>query len=163
MPETGPGRPDIEGLFRQLAASTSYEQFSALVGQAQGRAGLMRFLELELDHALTLDPQAADKHRLVRLIAGNPVTMGQMTRTLPDAGSYAPVTIDGTDSWFAWGTCLVHIPFIYKSAAGRVACVAFVLRGCCMPGRLSQRPAALHRMNRIASVRDSVLTPGRTG
>ena len=31
--------------------------------------------------------------RLVRLIAGNPVTMGQMTRRVPAAGSYAPVTI----------------------------------------------------------------------
>ena len=89
----GISRPDIEGLFRQLAAATSFEQFSSLVAQAQGSAGLMRFLELELDNALALDPHAADKRRLVRLIAGNPVTMGQMTRTLPDAGSYAPVTI----------------------------------------------------------------------
>ncbi len=89
----GISRPDIAALFGQLAAATSYEQFSSLVAQAQGSAGLMRFLELDLDHALTLDPQAADKHRLVRLIAGNPVTMGEMTRTLPDAGSYAPVTI----------------------------------------------------------------------
>jgi uncharacterized protein (DUF302 family) len=31
--------------------------------------------------------------RLVRLIAGNPVTMGEMTRHVADAGSYAPVTI----------------------------------------------------------------------
>jgi hypothetical protein len=37
-------------------------------------------------------PQQA-KHRLVRLIAGNPVTMGEMTRHVADAGSYAPVTI----------------------------------------------------------------------
>jgi hypothetical protein len=44
---------------------------------------------------LALDPQARDQagRRLVRLIAGNPVTMGQMTRHLPAAGSYAPVTI----------------------------------------------------------------------
>jgi Domain of unknown function DUF302 len=90
---TGIGRPDIEELFRQLAAATSYEQFSSLVAQAQGSAGLMRFLELELDTALALDPQAKDKSRLTRLIAGNPVTMGQMSRTVPDAGSYAPVTI----------------------------------------------------------------------
>jgi Domain of unknown function DUF302 len=89
----GISRPDIDGLFRQLAASTSYEQFSALVAQAQGSAGLMRFLELKLDNALALDPRAQTRGRLVRLIAGNPVTMGQMTRTLPDAGSYAPVTI----------------------------------------------------------------------
>ena len=55
----------------------------------------MRFLQLDLDSALTLDPQATDwaGRRLVRLIAGNPVTMGEMTRHVADAGSYAPVTI----------------------------------------------------------------------
>jgi len=90
----GISQPDIGALFAKLAASTSYEQFSSLVQQAQGSAGLMQFLELELDTALALDPQAhQDGRRLVRLIAGNPVTMGQMTRHVPDAGSYAPVTI----------------------------------------------------------------------
>ena len=51
--------------------------------------------QLDLDNALTLDPEAPDwtGRRLVRLIAGNPVTMGQMTRHVADAGSYAPVSI----------------------------------------------------------------------
>jgi uncharacterized protein (DUF302 family) len=91
----GISRPDIEALFGKLAVSTSYEQFSSLVQEAQGSAGLMRFLQLDLDSALTLDPRAPDwtGRRLVRLIAGNPVTMGQMTRHVADAGSYAPVTI----------------------------------------------------------------------
>jgi phenylpyruvate tautomerase PptA (4-oxalocrotonate tautomerase family) len=91
----GISQPDIGMLFGELAASTSYEQFSSLVRQAQGSAGLMRFLQLDLDPVLTLDPQAPDwaGRRLVRLIAGNPVTMGQMTRHVADAGSYAPVTI----------------------------------------------------------------------
>jgi hypothetical protein len=91
----GISQPDIGSLFRQLAASTSYEQFTSLVRQAQGGAGLMRFLELELDTALALDPQAPSSagRRLLRLIAGNPVTMGEMSRHVPDAGSYAPVTI----------------------------------------------------------------------
>ena len=92
----GISQPDIEALFGKLAASTSYEQFSSLVRQAQGSAGLIRFMELDLDRALTLDPQARDRAagcRLVRLIAGNPVTMGEMTRHVADAGSYAPVTI----------------------------------------------------------------------
>jgi hypothetical protein len=91
----GISQPDVGSLFRQLAASTSYEQFTSLVRQAQGSAGLMRFLELELDRALALDPQAQSSAvlGLVRLIAGNPVTMGEMTRHVPDAGSYAPVTI----------------------------------------------------------------------
>src|SRR6202050_3594033 len=91
----GISRPDIRSLFSDLEASTSYEQFSSLVQQAQGSAGLMQFWQLHLDVALTLDPQARHqaKHRLVRLIAGNPVTMGEMTRHIADAGSYAPVTI----------------------------------------------------------------------
>jgi hypothetical protein len=90
----GISQPDIGVLFARLAASTSYEEFSALVGQAQGSAGLMRFLHLDDDRALALDPQADQGgRRLVRLIAGNPVTMGQMTRHLADAASYAPVTI----------------------------------------------------------------------
>jgi len=88
-------QPDIGLLFSKLAASTSYEQFSVLVRQSQGSAGLMRFLLLDLDSVLTLDPRAPGwtGRRLVRLIAGNPVTAGEMTRHLPDAGTYAPVTI----------------------------------------------------------------------
>ncbi len=91
----GISQPDIDSLFGKLQASTSYEQFSGLVRQAQGSAGLMRFWQLDLDTALARDPRASDKagRRLVRLIAGNPVTMGQMTRHVADAGSYAPVTI----------------------------------------------------------------------
>lgn len=30
---------------------------------------------------------------MLRIIAGNPVTMSKMTATAPDAGSYAPVSI----------------------------------------------------------------------
>ena len=40
----GISQPDIEALFGKLAASTSYEQFSSLVRQAQGSAGLIRFM-----------------------------------------------------------------------------------------------------------------------
>jgi len=91
----GISQPDIDALFSTLAASTTYEQFSSLVAHAQGSAGLMRFQHLNDDRVLTLDPQAPDwtGRRLVRLIAGNPVTLGQMTRHVADAGSYAPVTI----------------------------------------------------------------------
>ncbi|HJY68467.1 MAG TPA: hypothetical protein VJ254_17220 [Streptosporangiaceae bacterium] len=90
----GISQPDIGALFAKLAATTSYEECSALVRQAQGSAGLIRFLHLDDDHVLALDPQAHQAGcRLVRLIAGNPVTMGQMTRHVADAGSYAPVTI----------------------------------------------------------------------
>lgn len=75
----GISQPDIEALFGKLAASTSYEQFSSLVWQAQGSAGLIRFMELDLDHAFTLDPQARDRagRRLVRLIVGRGTARGR--------------------------------------------------------------------------------------
>src|SRR5271154_3941457 len=95
-------RPDIGALLGKLAASTSYEQFSSLVRQAQGSAGLMLFLQLDLDAALALDPQAKGQtgRRLVRLIAGNPVTMERRTRHLPDtrlqrAGHHPPEQTPG--------------------------------------------------------------------
>jgi uncharacterized protein (DUF302 family) len=114
-------------MFSQLAGSTSYEQFSSLVEQAQGSAGLMRFLQLDLDAALTLDPQAHQAgRRLVRLIAGNPVTMGEMTRHVPDAGSYAPVTIliqqtPGGGTRVAYDTVTSAIAPYHDAAASQVA------------------------------------------
>ena len=123
----GISQPDIGALFARLAASTSYEELSALVRQAQGSAGLMRFLHLDDDHVLALDPSASQAgRRLVRLIAGNPVTMGQMTRHLADAGSYAPVTIliqelpDG-GTRVAYDSVASEIAPYHDAAASRVA------------------------------------------
>ena len=123
----GISQPDIGELFARLAASTSYDELSALVGQAQGSAGLMRFLHLDLDTVLTLDPRADQAgRRLVRLIAGNPVTMGQMTRHLPSAGSYAPVTIlihelAGGGTQVAYDTVTSAIAPYGDAAASQVA------------------------------------------
>jgi hypothetical protein len=124
----GISQPDIEGLFGQLEASTSYQQYRSLVQQAQGSAGLMRFWRLDLDNALALDPQAAGRAglRLVRLIAGNPVTMGEMTRHVADAGSYAPVTIliqqlPGGGTRVAYDTVASEIAPYHDAAASEVA------------------------------------------
>ena len=124
----GISQPDIVALFSKLAASTSYDQLSSLVLEAQGTAGLIRFLELDLDTVLTLDPLAPDwtGRRLVRLIAGNQVTMGQMTRHVADAGSYAPVTIliqempDG-GARVAYDTVASEIAPYHDAAASEVA------------------------------------------
>ena len=125
---TGISQPDIGALFTKLAASTSYEEFSDLVRHAQGSAGLLRFWHLDDDHVLALDPQARHQagRRLVRLIAGNPVTMGQMTRHLPAAGSYAPVTIliqelPGGRTQVAYDTVASAIAPYADAAASQVA------------------------------------------
>jgi uncharacterized protein YidB (DUF937 family) len=124
----GISRPDIDALFRELDAAASYEQFSSLVEKAQGSAGLMRFMQLDLDNALTLDPQAQDRsgRRLTRLIAGNPVTMGTMTRHVADAGSYAPVTIlidemPGGGTRIAYDSVASAIAPYHNTAASQVA------------------------------------------
>jgi hypothetical protein len=88
----------------------------------------MRFLQLDCDLVLTLDPQEPDwdERRLVRLIVGNPVTMGQMTRHVADAGSYAPVTIliqqipDG-GTRVAYDTVASAIAPYHDAAASEVA------------------------------------------
>jgi hypothetical protein len=124
---TGISQPDIGTLFAKLAESASYEEFSALVRQAQGSAGLLRFLQLDLDTALALDPQAHQAgRRLVGLIAGNPVTMGQMTRHVPAAGSYAPITIliqelPGGGTQVAYDTVASAIAPYGDAAASQVA------------------------------------------
>jgi hypothetical protein len=121
-------RPDIGQLIRKRGASTSYEEFRSLVSRAQGGSSLMRFVQLDLDTAFTHDPQARGHagRRLVRLIAGNPVTMGEMTRHVPDSGSYAPITIlleemrDG-ETRVAYDTVASAIAAYRDAAASRVA------------------------------------------
>jgi uncharacterized protein (DUF302 family) len=88
----GIGRPDITTLFGKLATTTSFDEFSQLVNDAVGPSKLMQFLRLDENRALAINP-AMHEYRLVRIIAGNPLTMSQMTDSTPDAGSYAPVTI----------------------------------------------------------------------
>ena len=55
-------------------------------------ADLMEFLRLDLGAALRMDPAVA-AYKIVRIIAGNPLIMKQMAEHVPDAESYAPVTI----------------------------------------------------------------------
>jgi uncharacterized protein (DUF302 family) len=68
------------------------ESFDAAVHPLTGPSGLIEFLSL--DHGAVVTVRYPDRgYRLLRIIAGNPVTMSNMTVTTPDAGSYAPITI----------------------------------------------------------------------
>jgi hypothetical protein len=94
----GLGRvPDFRGLVERWSTARDAEEFDAIVGAASGSSGLIEFLGLDLGAALTIrDP--ARSRRLLRIIAGNPVTMSKMAATVTaatvtDAGSYAPITI----------------------------------------------------------------------
>ncbi|MGH3639988.1 MAG: hypothetical protein ACRDUX_13280 [Mycobacterium sp.] len=89
----GLGRvPEFGGLIEKWSAARDPAEFEAIAAEVAGSSGLIEFLSLDLGAALTIrDPDRG--RRLLRIIAGNPVTMSKMTATVADAGSYAPVTI----------------------------------------------------------------------
>jgi uncharacterized protein (DUF302 family) len=90
--DKGIGRPNLHELGRQLAEARTFEEYAAIIRGVVGGADLMEFLRLDLGAVLRKDP-AAKAYKIVRIIAGNPLIMKQMTEFVPDAGSYAPVTI----------------------------------------------------------------------
>jgi uncharacterized protein (DUF302 family) len=90
--DRGIGRPDMKALHEQMVAAPSFSEFQRIIHGAVGSADLMEFLRLDLGSALRKDPKA-EAYKIVRIIAGNPLIMKQMIEHVPDAGSYAPVTI----------------------------------------------------------------------
>ncbi|XVU29339.1 DUF302 domain-containing protein [Actinoplanes sp. CA-054009] len=103
----GISRPDLASAAREWLGATSYEEFQKVVTGAAGPAGLMRFMDLDQGAALAKLPGVTPR-RLERIIAGNPETMARMTRHVPEAGSYAPVSIlvweDGDSVHLAYDT-----------------------------------------------------------
>jgi len=74
------------------ATAPTFPEFESIVRAGLGKTGLMLFMEL--DHGAVIRKATdRDKPRMVRLIMGNPLIMQQMARHVPDAGSYAPVTV----------------------------------------------------------------------
>jgi uncharacterized protein (DUF302 family) len=86
------GHPDMVEFAKRASAAPSFSEFESIVREGLGTTGLMLFMEL--DHgAVIRKAMGRDKPRMVRLIMGNPLIMQQMARHVPDAGSYAPVTV----------------------------------------------------------------------
>ena len=86
------GHPDMVEFAKTMAAARTFPQFESTVREWLGKSGLMLFMEL--DHGSVIrKATGGDKPRMARLIMGNPLIMQQMARHVPDAGSYAPVTV----------------------------------------------------------------------
>ena len=86
------GHPDMVEFTKTTAAARTFPQFESTVRKGLGKSGLMLFMEL--DHGSVIRKATrGDKPRMARLIMGNPLIMQQMARHVPDAGSYAPVTV----------------------------------------------------------------------
>jgi hypothetical protein len=84
--------PNFAAFVREWYAATDRDEFDAVVDPVAGSSGLIEFLSLDLGAVVTIrDPDRG--RRMLRVIAGNPVTMSKMAASVPEAGSYAPVTV----------------------------------------------------------------------
>ena len=90
--EANIGRPDISSFIREIAAARTEGEMEDIVRDAVGLSDLMEFVRFDIGEVLRkeLGDMAP---RSLRLVAGNPLIMKQMVKSVPDAGSYAPVTI----------------------------------------------------------------------
>jgi len=90
--EAAIGRPNMLEFVAKMTAATSYNEMQKVVHDSVSEIGLMEFMRL--DHGAILRKAGGDGNlKSVRLILGNPLIMQSMTRLVPDAGSYAPVTV----------------------------------------------------------------------
>src|SRR5258708_13557279 len=86
------GNPNMVDFAKTMSAARTFVELESAVRKGLGKTGLMRFMEL--DHgAVIRKATGRDTPRMVRLIIGNPLIMQEMAKRVPDAGSYAPVTV----------------------------------------------------------------------
>ena len=86
------GHPDMVEFVRSTHEARSFAELKSAVEKGLSNAGLMLFMQL--DHGAVVRKQTGrDTPRIIRFIIGNPLIMKEMARHVPDAGSYAPVTV----------------------------------------------------------------------
>jgi hypothetical protein len=82
----------MDGFRKNIAAAQIESELEKVVHDAVGPSDLMEFARYDLGAVVRRETGGATP-RILRIVAGNPLTMSQMVRHVPDAGSYAPVTI----------------------------------------------------------------------
>ena len=86
------GQPDMVEFFKATRAANSFPDLERVVQSALGRTALMLFAEFDLGAILRRETGSKTPN-VMRFVVGNPLIMKEMVKHVPDAGSYAPVTI----------------------------------------------------------------------
>jgi uncharacterized protein (DUF302 family) len=86
------GRPDVQAFHGALAAATTPAELEEAVRGAVGASDLMEFVRFDAGEVLRKERGGLGP-KMLRLVVGNPLIMKEMARDVPDAASYAPVTI----------------------------------------------------------------------
>ena len=88
----GIGHPDMAEFARSTHEARSFAELKSAVEKGLSEAGLMLFMQLDQGAVLRKET-GRDTPRIIRLVIGNPLIMKEMAKHVPDAGSYAPVTV----------------------------------------------------------------------
>src|SRR2546430_1681633 len=86
------GHPDMSEFWKSTDRAQSDAELQHTIEKGLGPTGLMLFVEF--DHgAIVRKGTGGATPRMIRFVIGNPIIMREMAKHVPDAGSYAPVTI----------------------------------------------------------------------
>jgi uncharacterized protein (DUF302 family) len=86
------GHPDMAECWRSTHRTHSVAELESTIQKALNKEGLIFFVAF--DHgAIMRQGTGRDTPRIIRFVIGNPLIMKAMATHVPDAGSYAPVTI----------------------------------------------------------------------
>jgi uncharacterized protein (DUF302 family) len=86
------GHPDMAEFGRSTHEARSFAELKSAVEKGLSTVGLMLFMQL--DHGAIVRKETGRKTpKMVRFIIGNPLIMKELAKHVPDAGSYAPVTV----------------------------------------------------------------------
>jgi len=86
------GQPDMSEFWKSTDQAQSDAELQHTIKKGLGRTGLMLFVEF--DHgAIVRKGTGGAAPRMIRFVIGNPLIMREMAKHVPDAGSYAPVTV----------------------------------------------------------------------
>ena len=86
------GHPDMGEFTRKIALAKDYGEMESVVQPMLGKYGLMEFIHFDVGMIL-VRAQGPGAPKSLRLVIGNPLAIQAMTRHVPDAASYAPVTV----------------------------------------------------------------------
>jgi uncharacterized protein (DUF302 family) len=86
------GHPDMAEFARSTHEARSFAELESAVEKGLSEVGLMLFMQLD-QGAVVRKETGRDAPNIVRLLIGNPLIMKEMAKHVPDAGSYAPVTV----------------------------------------------------------------------
>jgi uncharacterized protein (DUF302 family) len=86
------GHPDMAEFGRSTHQARSFAELKSAVEKGLSQVGLMLFMQL--DHGAVVRKETGrETPKMIRFVIGNPLIMKEMAKHVPDAGSYAPVTV----------------------------------------------------------------------